>query len=49
MRKTNLPYDYLIDHSVTDLQRLLKNADLFTPETVANIEKILKLKANKRQ
>ena len=40
-RKTNLPYDYLIDHSVADLQRLLENADMFTPETVANIEKIL--------
>ena len=40
-RKTNLPYDYLIDHSVADLQRLLENADMFTPETVADIEKIL--------
>ena len=40
-KKTNLPYDYLIDHSVADLQRLLENADMFTPETVANIEKIL--------
>ena len=40
-QKINLPYDYLADHSVTDLQRLLKNADMFTPETVANIEKLL--------
>jgi len=41
MTKKTIPYDYLADHSVTDLQRLLENADMFTPETVANIEKLL--------
>jgi len=24
MRKSNLPYDYLLDHSLYDLERLLK-------------------------
>jgi hypothetical protein len=44
MRKSNLPYDYLLDHSLYDLERLLKNADMFTSETIASIKKIIIIK-----
>jgi hypothetical protein len=44
MRKVNLPYDYLFDHSLYDLERLLKNSDMFTPSTIDSIKKIIDVK-----
>tara|TARA_E500000318_G_C3501087_1_gene188389 strand:- start:363 stop:791 length:429 start_codon:yes stop_codon:yes gene_type:complete len=48
-KKSNLPYDYLLDHSLPDLERLLENADMFTPETVNSIESIIELKSREKQ
>jgi len=41
MRKVDLPYDYLLDHNLDDLERLLVNSDMFTLSTVASINKII--------
>ena len=41
MRKVDLPYDYLIDHSLYDLERLLKNSDMFTLSTINLINEII--------
>ena len=41
MRKVDLPYDYLLDHSLYDLERLLKNSDMFTLSTINSINKII--------
>ena len=48
-KKTNLPYAYLLDHSLPDLERLFENADMFTPETVNSIESIIELKRHAQQ
>jgi len=44
MKKTSLPYDYLLDHSLYDLERLLKNSDMFTQSTADSIKKIIAAK-----
>ena len=44
MRKVDLPYDYLLDHSLYDLERLLKNSDMLTPSTIDSIKKIIAAK-----
>jgi len=44
MRKVDLPYDYLLDHNLDDLERLLKNSDMFTPSTIELIKKIIAIK-----
>ena len=44
MRKVDLPYDYLLDHSLYDLERLLKNSDMFTLSTIDLIKKVIAIK-----
>ena len=44
MKKTSLPYDYLIDHSLYDLEHLLKNSDMFTLSTIDLIKKAIAIK-----
>ena len=44
MKKTSLPYDYLFDHSLYDLERLLEYSDMFTPSTIDSIKKIIAIK-----
>ncbi len=44
MRKVNLPYDYLIVHSLKDLREMLNHKNMWTPKTLELIEKIIKNK-----
>ena len=44
MRKVDLPYDYLLDHNLYDLERLLKKSDMFTSSTIDSIKKIIVIK-----
>ena len=44
MRKVDLPYDYLLDHSLYDLERLLKNSDMFTLSTIDLIKRVIAIK-----
>jgi len=48
MRKINLPYDYLLGHNLYDLERLLKNQDMFTSETITAIKKIIEHMQNNK-
>ena len=46
MRKINLPYDYLVIHSLHDLKVLSKDKNMWTPKTLEIIKELIKNKSN---